>query len=403
MPALGAGIHELALQVVDGRTKSGNDIIEILRYAQDDMLSLKRKLSEKSRSLGFDIFRIASPLSLNKEQENLSAYLSANYHAGMDWMQTRADERANPQLLWPGVRSVLLLGMNYAPESDPLENLKARSRGLVSVYAQGADYHDVIKPRLKEIARMLAQESGAQAKVFVDTAPVMEKPLSAAAGIGWQGKHTVLVSKEFGSWLFLGAIFTDMELQPDATEHDHCGSCTRCLDICPTKAFPQPYQLDSRKCISYLTIEHKGHIPRELRAKFGNRIFGCDDCLAVCPWNKFAKAAQEQKLVSRRDIGLMPLADLLQLNDAAFRKLFAKTPVKRTGRARFLRNCLIAAGNSEDSSLIKYVRALLDDDSALVRAASVWALSKLSQDDFQNEAYRALNENDAGVRAEWTA
>ena len=365
------------------------------------MLSLKQKLSEKARALGFDVLRIAHPQVLMKENANLSAYLAAHYHGDMEWMADRSEQRANPQLLWPDVRSVLLLGMNYAPEVNPLEHLQARSNGLISVYAQGADYHDVIKPRLKEIAQLLPHEDGKQAKVFVDTAPVMEKPLAQAAGMGWQGKHTVLVSREFGNWLFLGAIFTSLAFEPDAPETDHCGSCTRCLDICPTNAFPQPYQLDSRKCISYLTIEHKGHIPRELRPKFGNRIFGCDDCLAVCPWNKFAKAAHELKLISRRDIGLMPLSLLLQLDDAAFRNLFSKTPVKRTGRNRFLRNCLIAAGNSNDPSLIIYVRRLLDDESALVRAAAVWALSQLSQGDFVQEQHRAASEQDAEVRAEW--
>jgi epoxyqueuosine reductase len=366
-------------------------------------ITLKQKLRRKSQALGFDIFRVARPEALIKEQENLGAYLAANYHAGMGWMETRASVRANPQLLWPEVRSILLLGMNYAPDVNPLEHLKARSHGLISVYAQGVDYHDVIKPRLKEIARELGAGNNAQAKVFVDTAPVMEKPLAQAAGMGWQGKHTVLVSREFGSWLFLGAIFTDIDLEPDASESDHCGSCRRCLDICPTGAFPKPYQLDSRKCISYLTIEHKGHIPRDLRRFFGNRIFGCDDCLAVCPWNKFAKAAHEQKLMSRRDIGLMPLAELLQLDDAAFRTLFAKTPVKRTGRDRFIRNCLIAAGNSGDMSLVKYVRALLGDESALVRVAAIWALAQLSQEEFQNEKSRAAQEQDSEVRAEWAA
>ncbi len=317
-------------------------------------------------------------------------------------METRAAERADPRLLWPDVCSIILVGLNYAPDKNPLENLSARSDGLVSVYAQGADYHDVIKPRLKEIAALLARDNH-QAKVFVDTAPVMEKPLAAAAGLGWQGKHTVLVSREFGSWLFLGAIFTDAVIEADAPETDHCGSCKRCLDICPTDAFPQPYQLDSRLCISYLTIEHKGVIPRALRAKFGNRIFGCDDCLAVCPWNKFAQAAHEQKITSRRDIGLKPLHELLQLDDTAFRTLFAKTPVKRTGRDRFLRNCLIAAGNSQDESLIPPVQKLLDDENPLVRGAAVWALGQLSPALFEKEKSHHAHEKDANVQTEWSA
>ncbi len=365
------------------------------------MTTLKQTLKQKSRALGFDLFRVASPHALARTEENLNAYLSAHYHGSMTWMAHRARERANPELLWPNVRAVILLGMNYAPDDNPLEKLKERSNGLVSVYAQGADYHDIIKPRLKEMAHLLARESNAQAKVFVDTAPVMEKPLSAAAGLGWQGKHTVLVSREFGSWLFLGAIFTDAELEPDAPSLDHCGSCTRCLDICPTDAFPQPYQLDSRKCISYLTIEHKGPIPHELRRKFGNRIFGCDDCLAVCPWNKFAKAAREQKLLSRRDIGLMPLADLLELDDATFRRLFAKTPVKRTGWVRFMRNCLIAAGNSNDAALTEPVAALLNNDNALIRGAAIWALSNLSREKLRQEKPKHAGEQDPDVRLEW--
>jgi epoxyqueuosine reductase len=367
--------------------------------------TFKDLLLQKSHALGFDIFRIASPDALAQAEQNLNAYLASNYHGDMMWMEHRAKERANPSLLWPQVRSILLLGMNYAPQHNPLKDLQERSNGLVSTYAQGADYHDVIKPRLKEIAQLLVSQSGAQAKVFVDTAPVMEKPLAQAAGLGWQGKHTVLVSRQFGSWLFLGAIFTNAELDPDTPEKDHCGVCTRCLDICPTNAFPQPYQLDSRRCISYLTIEHKGPIPYELRAKFGNRIFGCDDCLAVCPWNKFAQTAREQKLLSRRDIGLKPLYDLLQLNDASFRKLFAKTPVKRTGRNRFLRNCLIAAGNSGNQALLPAVRALLKDESTLVRGAAIWALSQLSQGELHDERCRVLcsEEKDTYVRDEWKA
>lgn len=362
---------------------------------------MKEQLQQKARELNFDLFRLASPLALVSAEHDLSAFLQAGYHGDMAWMETRAAERASPILLWPDVKSILLLGMNYAPAHDPMQHLQARSHGLISAYAQGADYHDVLKPRLKQIASVLAQYGG-QAKVFVDTAPVMEKPLAQASGLGWQGKHTVLVSREFGSWLFLGAIFTDLELPPDDAEHTHCGSCTRCLDICPTNAFPQAYQLDARKCISYLTIEHKGPIPHELRSKFGNRIFGCDDCLAVCPWNKFAQASREQQLISRRDIGLMPLSELLQLDDASFRKLFVKTPVKRTGRDRFIRNCIIAAGNSSDTALIPYLLMLLSDDSELVRGAAIWALAQLASPQLQAEQHRFENETNAYVREEWT-
>jgi epoxyqueuosine reductase len=319
----------------------------------------------------------------------------------MDWLASRTNERAKPSELWPEVRSIILVGLSYAPAHDPLERLEARSHGLVSVYAQGTDYHHVIKPRLKAMARDLIAAAGGDAKVFVDTAPVMEKPLAAAAGLGWQGKHTVLVSRRHGSWLFLGAIYTTVEITPDASHADRCGTCRRCLDICPTDAFPASYELDARRCLSYLTIEHKGPIPRAFRAALGNRIYGCDDCLAVCPWNRFAAEASEQKFTARRDIGLRPLAELLRLEDAAFRALFAKTPVKRTGRDRFIRNCLIAAGNSADPCLIEPVRRLLADDNALVRGAAVWALARLSPTILAAEAHRAAREDHPDVRAEW--
>ncbi len=361
---------------------------------------LKAELQKKAGELGFDICRVTSPDLGTRQHEDLSNFLLKNYHAGMAWMEPRKDERAAPQLLWPDVRSILMLGMNYAPDTDPMARLAHASNGVVSVYAQGQDYHDVIKPKLKQLAAYLGQHHH-QAKVFVDTAPVMEKPLAQAAGLGWQGKHTVLVSREFGSWLFLGAIYTDALLSPDEAEQDHCGSCRKCLDVCPTNAFPAPYQLDARRCISYLTIEHKGVIPRELRRAFGNRIFGCDDCLAVCPWNKFADAAHNAALVARRDIDMRPLHELLQLDDAAFRNLFAKTPVKRTGRVRFIRNCLIAAGNASNEGLIAPVKALLDDESPLIRGAAVWALLQLSQQQFSAEHYRAGSEPDESVRDEW--
>jgi epoxyqueuosine reductase len=296
-----------------------------------------------------------------------------------------------------------MLGMSYAPASDPLEALADRSRGVVSCYAQGKDYHDVVRSGLKRVARTLAEQSGADVKVFVDTAPLMEKPLAEAAGLGWQGKHTNLVSRDFGSWLFLGAILTAAEIEPDAPETDHCGSCSRCLDICPTRAFPAPYQLDARRCIAYLTIEHKGHIAPEFRTAIGNRVFGCDDCLAVCPWNKFAEAAHNTRFAALGGSNALPLAELLALDDAGFRQRFAGTPVKRTGRNRVVRNALIAAGNSGDASLLPEVERLLPDASPLVRAMAAWALGRLAEPEAWSRARdRHLpHETDPGVRAEW--
>jgi len=318
-------------------------------------------------------------------------------------MADRADERADPVRLWPQVRSILLLGMNYGPAQDPLASLARPERATISVYARNRDYHDIIKGKLKQVASLLASAGGADVKVFVDTAPVMEKPLAAAAGLGWQGKHTVLVSRAFGSWLFLGAIFTTADLPADAPERDRCGSCRRCLDICPTAAFPEPYVLDARRCISYLTIEHKGPIPRDLRPLMGNRVFGCDDCLAVCPWNKFAQQAREVRLAARPDLTAPSLAALARLDDAAFRQFFAGSPVKRTGRERFIRNVLVAIGNSGLPSLAQAALPLLDDPSALVRGAAVWALSRLlPRGEFTALAARRIDgEGDAAVREEW--
>lgn len=318
-------------------------------------------------------------------------------------MADRADERADPVRLWPQVRSILLLGMNYGPAQDPLASLARPERATISVYARNRDYHDIIKGKLKQVASLLASAGGADVKVFVDTAPVMEKPLAAAAGLGWQGKHTVLVSRAFGSWLFLGAIFTTADLPADAPERDRCGSCRRCLDICPTAAFPEPYVLDARRCISYLTIEHKGPIPRDLRPLMGNRVFGCDDCLAVCPWNKFAQQAREVRLAARPDLTAPSLAALAGLDDAAFRQFFAGSPVKRTGRERFIRNVLVAIGNSGLASLAQAALPLLDDPSALVRGAAVWALSRLlPRGEFTALAARRIDgEEDAAVREEW--
>ena len=332
----------------------------------------------------------------------LREFLAAGAHGDMGWM-ANAERRGEPRVLWPDARSIVMLGLNYGPDADPLAILKERTRGAISVYARGDDYHDLIKSRLKQIGRWLIDRAGGDVKVFVDTAPVMEKPLAAAAGLGWQGKHTNLVSRQFGSWLFLGAIFTTLELPPDEPERDHCGQCRACLDICPTAAFPAPYRLDARRCISYLTIEHKGQIPRELRPLIGNRIYGCDDCLAVCPWNKFAVAGREVKLAARAVLRAPPLAELVRLDDAGFRTLFAKSAVKRVGRARFVRNVLIAIGNSGDASLAAETERLLDDESPLVRGAAIWALGRLDRDRLRRVEKRRTREADPDLNAEWAA
>jgi epoxyqueuosine reductase len=367
--------------------------------------ALKDKLLGEAAELGFDAVRVTTPDAANAAGERLASFLAAGHHGDMDWMATHADRRRSPTRLWPDVRSIVMLGMSYAPDTDPLDALEQPLRGAISVYAQGKDYHDILKGKLKKLASSLAGASGADVKVFVDTAPVMEKPLAAAAGLGWQGKNTMLVSREHGSWLFLGAIFTTAELPPDAPEADHCGSCRRCLDICPTAAFPAPYQLDARRCLAYLSIEHKGHIPAEFRRAMGNRVFGCDDCLAVCPWNKFAAEAREARFHARAETDNPPLADLLKLDDAAFRARFAGTPVKRTGRDRFLRNVLIAAGNSGDGTLQPHVEALLSDPSPLVRAMAVWAMRQLTGDGIgEGVRHRYLaREVDSAVRSEWHA
>ena len=323
----------------------------------------------------------------------------------MDWLASNPHRRAHPRNLWSDVRSVIMLGVNYGPDEDPLALLNQKTRGAISVYARGDDYHDVIKSRLKQLARWLIAQAGGDVKVFVDTAAVMEKPLAQASGLGWQGKHTNLVSREFGSWLFLGSIFTTLDLPRDDADIDHCGSCQACLDICPTDAFTAPYQLDARRCISYLTIESKGAIPREFREKIGNRIYGCDDCLAACPWNKFAQEGREAKLAAREQLRAPGLDELSRLDDPSFRAMFSKSPIKRIGRDRFIRNVAIAIGNSGDASLGSEAQRLLGDDSALVRGAAVWALSRL----LPREEFVALagehpaRENDGSVREEWAA
>jgi len=358
---------------------------------------------QAARQHGFDAIGVARPDPIPEAAARLRAFLEAGAHGDMGWLADKAVWRGNPAAMWPEVRSVIMLGVNYGPDEDPLAVLQQRSHGGISVYARGDDYHDIIKPRLKSLARWLIDKAGGDVKVFVDTAAVMEKPLAAAAGIGWQGKHTNLVSRQFGSWLFLGAIFTTLDLPPDAAEDDHCGNCHACLDICPTAAFPAPYRLDARRCISYLTIEHKGVIPRELRAPIGNRIYGCDDCLAVCPWNKFAVAGHEAKLAARAELRAPRLADLARLDDAAFRALFAKSPVKRLGRTRFIRNVLIAIGNSGDADLAGEAERLLGDASPLVRGMAVWALTRLDPKRLERNRAARHAETDADVVAEWTA
>ena len=365
---------------------------------------LKRAVAERALAEGFAIMRVARADAIPQAPERLEAWLASGYQGEMGWMAERQAQRADPRQLWSEVRSVVMLGMNYAGEGDPLAMLAQPDKAAISLYARRRDYHDVIKGKLKSVAGLLAARGGADVKVFVDTAPVMEKPLAQAAGLGWQGKHTVLVSREHGSWLLLGAIYTTAELPADTAERDHCGSCRRCLDICPTDAFPAPYQLDARRCIAYLTIEHAGHIDASLRPGIGNRVFGCDDCLAVCPWNKFAEAAQETRLALKDELDGLDLAALARLDDPAFRTLFAGTPVKRTGRDRFLRNVLIAIGNSGRPELIESALLHLADPSPLVRAMAVWALGRLDAERGRQLASARLgDEDDPQVRAEWHA
>ena len=357
----------------------------------------------EARTLGFDCIGVTDPEAIAHAGPYFREFLEAGAHGEMDWLAAHPERRSDPRVLWPGVRSIIMLGVNYGPDENPLGILKKRDRGAISAYAQGDDYHDLIKKRLKALARWLVAATGDEVKVFVDTAAVMEKPLAQAAGLGWQGKHTNMVSREFGSWLFLGAIFTASDLPRDEPDVDHCGSCTACQDICPTAAFPAPYKLDARRCISYLTIENKGPIPHEFRKAIGNRIYGCDDCLAVCPWNKFAQAGREAKLAARAELRAPRLVDLVRLDDGAFRALFAKSPVKRIGRDRFVRNVLIAIGNSGDASMAREAERLLGDESPLVRGAAVWALSQLiGREKFSEFASEAIGaEVDEGVREEW--
>ena len=366
-----------------------------------DAAELKQALIRRAKEAGFDVVRVA-PAALGSEiGAHLEAFLDAGHHGDMHWLAREPERRKSPHGLWSEARSVILLAVNYGPETNPLAIEPDPGTGVISVYARGRDYHDVIKRRLKALGRWFHEASGAELKVFVDTAPVMEKPLAAAGGIGWQGKHTNLVSRDFGSWLFLAELFTAAELPPDPPETDHCGQCRRCLDACPTDAFPAPYRIDARRCISYLTIEHKGPIAVEFRAAMGNRIYGCDDCLAVCPWNKFARQTGELAFHPRAELIAPLLAELATLDDAGFRRFFAGSPIKRIGRDRFLRNVLIALGNSGDPAHAGGVVARLDDPAALVRGMAVWALSRLDPERLAREAGRAASEADSSVRAEW--
>ncbi|MGB7204364.1 MAG: tRNA epoxyqueuosine(34) reductase QueG [Anderseniella sp.] len=368
-------------------------------------VSLETKLKARASELGFCDMRI-TPASLPASRGvALREYVEKNHHASMDWIEQTLARRETPTAMWTEAKSAIMLAMSYAPTLDPMSRLEEKSSGIISVYALGRDYHDVIKGRLKTLAGWLASQTGEEVKVFVDTAPVMEKPLAEQAGLGWQGKHTNLVSREHGSWFFLGCILSAANLQTDEAETDHCGSCSACLDICPTKAFPAAYKLDARRCISYLTIEHKGHIDREFRAAMGNRIYGCDDCLAVCPWNKFASTASEMKLAAREDLVAPDLEYLASLDDKAFRQMFTGSPVKRIGRDRFVRNVLIAIGNSGNSQFVPIATQLLGDASTQVRAMAVWALSRLLEnEDFEELAQNHIaSETDEVVKEEWNA
>ncbi|MGU3399506.1 tRNA epoxyqueuosine(34) reductase QueG [Brucellaceae bacterium D45D] len=366
-------------------------------------LRLKRFLIEEAKAVGFDAVAFTAPDAIPQAPGRLRQYIADGHHADMLWMEETEARRANPSVLWPEVRSIMMLAMNYGPDTDPLAILKHKDRAAISVYAQNRDYHDIVKGKLKHVASRFAARAGQDVKVFVDTAPVMEKPLAMAAGLGWQGKHTNLVSREHGSWLFLGSIFTTAEIPPDAPDRDHCGSCRACLDACPTSAFPAPYRIDAARCISYLTIENKGPIPLEFRKSMGNRIYGCDDCLSVCPWNKFAHAASELKLKARDDLKAPRLADLLTLDDPAFRTLFSGSPVKRIGRDRFIRNVLIASGNSGDRTLLPLIETLLEDAAPVVRGTAIWALRQLADTMAVTQLQKrlALTEQDATVLSEW--
>lgn len=361
-------------------------------------------IRDRASALGFDVCRFASAAEPWSAGERLTHFVEAGRHGEMSWMESTLERRAHPTAMWSEARSAIVLGLNYGPGRNPLPELEDRSAGYISVYARGDDYHELIKGRLKTLAGQIAARTGADVKVFVDTAPLMEKPLAQRAGVGWQGKHTNLLSRDRGNWLFLGVILSAAVLEPDRAESEHCGACTACLDVCPTRAFPGPFQLDARRCLSYLTIEYAGAWPVEFRAATGSRIYGCDDCLAICPWNKFAVESNEARLQARAGLVSPRLADLAALDDAAFRSLFAKSPVKRIGRDRFIRNVLYAIGNSADATLIEPARARLADPSPVVRGAAIWALSRLMDETaFAGlRADRSGAEDDDSVRREWS-
>ena len=340
-------------------------------------LDLRDQIRDKAFGLNFDAVGFCEASLGNEVRERLTQFITANHHGDMGWLADRVEQRSNPHALWPEAKSVIALGMSYAPKNDPLAATARRSNGAISVYAQHRDYHELVKGKLKHLAQYIVSRFGHEVKVFVDTAPVMEKPLAQQSGLGWQGKHTNLVSRIFGSWLLLGEIYTTLDLRPSDVARDRCGSCSRCLDICPTNAFPSPYQLDATRCISYLTIEHRGPIPHEFRKAIGNRIYGCDDCLAVCPWNKFARATSHPQLIPRDDLVAPNLAQLAALDDSHFRKLFSGSPIKRIGRNRFVRNVLIAIGNSDDPTLLPSAEALRQDPDPIIAEAADWAAIQL--------------------------
>lgn len=367
--------------------------------------TLEDQIQDRAKDIGFDVCRITEASLQALTGDRLAESIEAGHHASMQWLADTYERRKTPEAMWSDAKSAILLGMNYGPNSDPMKTLSLPDKATISVYARNRDYHDIIKGKLKTLASWLASKTSEEVKVFVDTAPLMEKPLAQKAGIGWQGKHTNLVSRNYGSWLFLGSILTTADLTPHKTEIDHCGSCSSCLDICPTSAFPAPYQLDARRCISYLTIEHDGPIPTEFREPMGNRIYGCDDCLAVCPWNKYASQTNEMKLSARDDLTAPDLIDLVQLDDQSFREMFSGSPIKRIKRDRFIRNVLIAIGNSGLQLLKPQVIKLLDDKDATVRATAVWTLSKLEKrSQFTNMKKKyVVNERDPIVLNEWNA
>lgn len=390
------------------RPPAGDHAVSGIRGSRFLNAAFLTRLRQRADELGFDALRIVKPDAIPDAPQRLTEWLGEGAHGSMDWMEETQERRADPRVLWSDVRSIVMLGMNYGPEVDPRDVLAHKDKGAISVYARHRDYHDLVKGRLKMLASWMAGEAkkdpALEMKVFVDTAPVMEKPLAAAAGLGWQGKHTNLVSRDFGSWLFLGSIFLNMDLPANEPEIDHCGSCSACLDACPTEAFTAPYKLDARRCISYLTIEHHGPIEREFRAKMGNRIYGCDDCLAACPWNKFAQVAREAKLRAREDLLAPDLDALAQLDDAAFRAHFSGSPIKRIGLARFRRNLMIAMGNSGDARMRPHVIENLRFADPHVRAMAVWAAGQLfAQDELAALAQEYADETEPSVIAEWQA